>query len=123
MRNRAWLPAPCMINYKLCINAKKSVQQFFIMELINLTNRTPCHISHCKHSILFKLFCCLRSYPPKISKRAMIPQLLSITFFCKHSNSHAITICRNVLCLDIHCNFSQIKICSDPCSCCNFCCL
>ena len=123
MRNRAWLPAPCMINYKLCINTKKSVQQFFIMELINFTNRTPCHISHCKHSILFKLFRRLWTNSPKICEWAMIPQFLSITFFCKHSNSHAITICLNVLCLDIHCNFSQIKICSDPCSSCNSCCL
>ena len=103
-RDGAGFKAPGVVDQKLCIFSEKPIEQVFIFD------RAACDIPHREQSIFGKLSGIAVSDAPEVSERLMCPELLSECHFIEKSDAHAVFICREVLCYDIHCNLAEKKI-------------
>ena len=108
--NGTRFPAPCMIDQKLCVDAEQSIQKVFIMIICRFSQRTAGDIAHSKEPALFQLPGISSPDPPEVGERTMPPQLLPVGDFIQFGNTHAVLICRDMLCPDIHSHFTEIQI-------------
>ena len=109
-----WLISPGVIDQKFRIYPKHPVQQFFIIILTQLANRTPGNIPHRVNTLLRKLFCISMADSPKVCQWLMRPQQSSIFSFIQTRNPHAVSVRRNMLRHNIHGNLAEIQIRADP---------
>ena len=98
------LKAPGMINQNLCINSKLFKKQPGIFQ------RGSGNIPHCADKIFIQSASRCPPHPPEISKRLMIPELAAKSHNIKLSNTHAVLVCRNMLCNNIHGGLAQKEI-------------
>ena len=99
--------SPGMVNQKLCINTKETIQSLFL-----------CHsnVLHGVKSMSFQAFRNSWSYSPEIRKWSMIPQGLLI---CLLIQKGCISLC--MFCRNVQCNLCQIHIRSNTTGSCYLC--
>ena len=115
MLHAAWLIAPGMIDQKLCIDAKQTVQQFFIVIISWLSNGAARDIAHRQHTMFLQLCRITAANPPEIGDGLMRPEFAPVADLVQHGDPGSILICRNMLRFDIHGDFGKIQIRTNPC--------
>ena len=106
--------SPGMIDQKLRIDSKHSIQQILIIVITHSADGAAGDISHGKHSGGFQLFTVSCAHPPEVRQRLMVPQQFPIADLIQFCDPYAICIRFYVLGNNIHCHLTQIQICSDP---------
>ena len=114
MLHAAWLIAPGMIDQKLCIDAKQTVQQFFIVIISWLSNGAARDIAHRQHTMFLQLCRITAANPPEIGDGLMRPKFFTVADLVKLCNAGSIFIRLNVLRFNVHGNLCQIQIGADP---------
>ena len=112
--NRARFVPPGMINQKFCIHTKQFVKQIFTIIICFFSDGAARHISHGIHSVFCQFLRISRSDTPEIRDRPVVPKQFTVTFFIQLGNAHTVFIRIDVLCHNIHCDFAQIQVGSDP---------
>ena len=100
-----------MVDQQFCVLAEKFVKQVLIF------HRASGNIAHRKHSVFFELLCIASTDSPKVCERLVRPKLTAKLHLIQLCNANTVFICRNVLCHNIHRNFAEKKVCSNPGGC------
>ena len=110
VRDRAWLPAPGVVNEKLRLHAERFIEQLLVIEIPALPERAAGNIAHRVHSQRFQPPHRARADTPEIRERPVAPEIAAVAHFVKLRNAHAVTVRRDVLCFNVHCDLAEIEI-------------
>ena len=111
----ARLPAPCVVDEELSVDAEHPIEQFFIIVFVRLADGTSCNITHGVDADGLEFFGVAAPDAPKVRQRTVRPELPAVAHFVKLRDADAIFIRRDVLCHDVHGDFAEVEICTDAC--------
>ena len=84
------------------------------MDFVRSSDRASSDVPHGVEAVGLQFGGVAPAHPPEVGEGAVGPQLLPVTHFVKFSDSHPIFIGGHMLGFDIHGNFGQVEIWSNP---------
>ena len=109
----ARLPAPCVVDEELSVDAEHPIEQFFIIVFVRLADGASCNIAHGVDADGFQLLCITAPNTPEICQRAVRPKLLTVAHFVKLRNADAIFVRLHMLRHNVHSDLAEIEIAAD----------
>ena len=93
-----------MVYEELRILSEEPVEQVLILF------RLPGHITHGIHAVALQLPGIALPHSPEVRKGSVVPELLPVAFLIQLCDTHAILICRDMLCHDIHGHLAEVQV-------------
>ena len=110
VRNGAGFPAPGMVDEQFRVDTKQFIEQFLVVIICRLPDRTPGNISHGVQAVGFQLGGIAFSHPPEVGERTVGPEGAAIAHLIQFCDADAVFIGGDMLRANVHGDLGQIQI-------------